>query len=305
MGLRGVLTRNWLLKLTSLLLAVLLWLVAAAEEPASVTLPVRVSVQAPAGRTLLHADPTVTAILTGRRRDLFRLASERLVIVRRLADNASAQVEVAVNPGDVTLPRGIDAHVQDLHPRRLTVELDEVATRMVPIRPMLQVRPDSGFDILGGIVVEPAQVEITGPRERVLVIDTLYTRPFELDRLDGPAEQRLRVDTTGLEVVQVNPEVVTVRVTARPVTERTIAGVPVRLSSRAAESLRTESGEVSVVVRGELSRLATVTAESLMVTVAGDSLRPGMAPLRVFVPSGLSGRVRPDSVRLLARDTAP
>jgi len=46
----GTLARNWPLKITSLLLAVMLWVVATAEQPASRVLPVTLVPQGPAGR---------------------------------------------------------------------------------------------------------------------------------------------------------------------------------------------------------------------------------------------------------------
>lgn len=301
MSLRSALTRNWTLKLTSLTLAVVLWLVAAADEPGTASVPVRIAVQAPPGRTLLHPPEAVTAIVTGPRGDLFRLASEQLVVIRTLPDTATRQVELEIGPNDVDLPPGMDVRVHDVHPRRLTLELDAVETRRVPVRPMLlHVPADSGRAIGGGIRVEPATVEITGPREQVLRIDTVYTLPLELD-FDDPSEQRLRVDTTGLDAVRVTPQVVTVIADLEQVGERTLGPVAVNLPSGLAESLQAGDGAVRVVVRGRPSRLAGLTADSVVVTLAGGPGPDGRAALRVSAPAGLRADATPDSIGLVPR----
>lgn len=300
MNLRASLTRNWTLKLTSLLLALILWLMAAADEPGTTTLPVRLAVQAPPGRTLLHPPEPVSAIVTGPRGDLLRLASERLVVIRTLPDTATRRVELEIGPNDVDLPGGLDIRVHDVYPRRIALELDAVETRQVPVRPLLRVPSDTGITLARGVQVEPATVAITGPREQVLRIDTAYTLPLDLDG-GGPTEQRLRIDTVGFETVRVEPQVVLVRATVQAVTERTLDGVPVHLPSGTASDLAAETRRVSVVLQGDPSRLAALTADSVMVAVTGRALPDSLAALRVVAPAGVRARALPDSVRLLPR----
>lgn len=300
MNLRASLTRNWTLKLTSLLLAVILWLMAAAEEPGTTSLPVRIAVQAPAGRTLLHPPEEVTAIVTGARGDLLRLSAERLVIIRTLPDSAVRRVELEIGPNDVDIPNGVDVRVHDVHPRRLTLELDAVESRQVPVRPLLRLPADSTLALAAGIAVEPAEVTLTGPREQVLRLDTVYTLPLDIGG-SGPTEQRVRIDTVGFETVRVEPQVVTVRADARAVAERTIENIPIRLASDVADAHQSEVRSVQVVVQGDPSRLAALTADSILVTLAGPSDSGGRTGLRVIAPAGLRTRALPDSVRLVPR----
>lgn len=298
MNLRASLTRNWTLKLTSLALALVLWLMAAADEPGTTTLPVRIAVQAPPGRTLLHPPEPVNAIVTGPRGDLLRLASERLVVIRTLPDTATRSVELEIGPNDVDLPGGLDVRVHDVYPRRLALQLDAVETREIPVRPLLRVPSDSGLDLDEDLTVEPATVEITGPREQVLRIDTAYTLPVDLDA-GGPTEQRIRIDTVGFETVRVNPQVVLVRADVRSIGTRTLDGVPVHVPS--AGSMMPAPATVSVVLQGDPSRLAALTADSVMVAAAPHDTTATAAPLRVLGPAGLRAAARPDTVRLLPR----
>lgn len=300
MTLRDSLTRNWTLKLTSLLLAVILWLLAAAEEPGTTTMPVRIAVQAPPGRTLLHPPEDVTAIVTGPRGDLLRLAPAGLVIIRTLPDSALRRVELEIGPNDVDIPNGVDVRVHDVYPRRLTLQLDAVESRRVPVRPLLRLPSDSTLALAAGIRVEPELVVLTGPREQIMGIDTVHTLPLDLD-IDDPESQRVRIDTIGFETVRVEPQVVTVHAYVGAVAERTIDGVPVHLASGITDSLRSEVSAVSVVVQGDPSRIASISRDSVFVTVAGSAGAEGSAALRVRGPDGLRTRVQPDSVRLVPR----
>lgn len=300
MNLRDSLTRNWPLKLTSLTLALLLWAMATAEEPGTATIPVRIAVQAPPGRTLLHPPEEVNAIVTGPRGDLFRVASEQLVIIRTLPDTTTRTAELEIGPNDVDLPPGVEVRVHDVYPRRLTLELDRVESRTVPVHPMLRVPADSALAVGTGLLVEPASVEITGPSELVRRTDTLRTLPIALDA-DGPVDQRVRLDTVGLGGLRVEPTVVTVTGAVRRSAERTIAGVPVHMPSELAAEFVPSEPRVSVVVRGESPLVAALTADSLVVAVASDRRAADRAALRVVAPAGIAAAAHPDSVTLVPR----
>lgn len=299
MKLRDSLTRNWTLKLTSLTLAVVLWLVAAAEEPGTTTLPVRIAVQAPPGRTLLHPPAPISAIVTGPRGDLFRLASEQLVIIRTLPDTTTRQIELQIGPNDVDLPGGVDVRVHDVYPRRIALELDAVETRSVPVRPMLRVPSDSALALEGGISVEPAVVEVTGAREQVLALDTLYTLPVELDR--GRSVQRVRIDTVGIGGLLVEPAIVAIHGNVATADERTFDSLGVHLPGGLADSLRVAEARVSVTVRGDAGRLSGLTRDSILVTVGHSVDSRGRAALRIAAPAGLNAIPLPDSITLVPR----
>lgn len=304
MSLSARLTRNWPLKLASLGLAVLFWLVAEAEEPASKAVGVDVNLRPPAGRTLVRQPPPMTALLVGPRRELFKLTGSRVLLTRMIPDSASSRVELTVEPSDIELPRGVSVHVQDVTPRRIEVELDSVYHRTVPVHATIYGIPDSGLGLLGGLEVVPSAVRLAGPRDRLRRIDSVRTEPLYLDRLDrlDPAgDQVLRIDTAGLGPVKVRPEMVTVRLDLQPMTERTIAQVPIQVSSSLPDSLMPARESVSVVVHGDLSRLATLTADSLVVLLDGGVSQTGPAPLRLVLPAGLRGQIRPETVQVVRR----
>ena len=105
MTLRTALTADWPLKLTSLALSVLLWLVASSEEPTSGLLNVELKIQPPPGRTVVRDPGTLRATVVGPRGDLIRLSRDNLVLNRILPDSVTADsVNLLIDPGDVVFP---------------------------------------------------------------------------------------------------------------------------------------------------------------------------------------------------------
>lgn len=211
MKLSAALFRNWPLKLTSLLLAVLLWVLATAEQPASQVLSVSLVPQAPAGRTLTGDPPSITALVVGPRRELLKLTGAQLTMTRILPDTLSGRsVTLDLLPSDVEIPRGSDVRVQDIQPRQVTVELDPVARRSVPVHADLRLEVDSGARMVRAVQVFPGMVRLAGPPELVERIDSVQTIPLRVERVEGVFERSVAIDTTGLGQVHVSPAEVTI-----------------------------------------------------------------------------------------------
>jgi hypothetical protein len=302
-SLRAALTADLPLKLTSLALSLFLWFLAAGEEPVSALMPVDLAVQAPAGRTLLRPPEAVRALVVGPRRELLRLGAAPVRITRVLPDSVVGdQVRVDLSPGEVELPRGITARVQDVQPRAVTIALDATEQRVVPVHPVVRIGGSAGYAV-GRVTVVPGTVRLLGPVDRIGGIDSLPTEPLEVTGAEGPVEQSLALDTTGLGPgVRLEPRRATVRVEIEPLHERTFTAVPVRLPSRAAASWAPGIDSVTVRVRGRAGRLAELEPDSVLVLAEWTGARPpGRVALRVVLPAGVSGRAEPDSVDIVAR----
>jgi len=300
-SLRRALTADLPLKLTSLGLSVFLWFLAAGEEPASTFVPVDITVQPPAGRTVLRADGPVRALVAGPRRELLKLSATPMHITRVIADTTIAdEVRVDLGPGDLELPRGVDVHVQDVQPRSVAVQLDSTFQRVVPVRAVVRLPPETGH-VLSAIAVVPGTVRLLGPRDDLTHIDSARTVPLEVAQADGPVEETLALDTSGFGRVRAVPAEVTVRVDVEREGERTLRGIPVRLSSELAATARPEQPTVDVLVRGAASRLGRLARDSVPVVVDWAGTPPARVPLRVLAPTGITAIAVPDSVTLIRR----
>lgn len=133
----AALLRNWPLKLTSLFLAVVLWLLAAGEEPSSRLVAAELQVRPPAGRVLAQPLAPVTVAVVGPRRELLKLGASGVLLTRLLPDTVTADsITLVLGTADVELPSGVRVSVQDLQPRQVTVRLtDGLAPAPAPTPP--------------------------------------------------------------------------------------------------------------------------------------------------------------------------
>lgn len=302
MTLRGALTTDLPLKLTSLVLSVFLWFLAAGEEPVSTLATVDLSVRPPAGRTMLHPPAPVRALVVGPRRELLKLAASPLRASRVLPDTAGDEVSLDLSPGDVELPRGVNDHVQDIQPHSITIDLDATSQRVVPVHPVVRMHDEAGFTP-GRITVVPGTVRLFGPDARIRRLDSVRTEPLEVDGAEGPVELSLALDTTGLgPAVRILPPRVIVWVDVEAMRERVFSGVPVRLASAGAGALAPALDSVTVRVRGRAARLDALDPDSVLVLAEwrGRTAPPRVA-LRVVLPPGVSGQAEPDSLDLVPR----
>lgn len=305
MSLRAALTADLPLKFTSLALSLFLWLLAAGEEPVSALMRVDLTVQPPAGRALLHHPGAVRALVVGPRRELLRLSATPIRLTRVLPDSLEGdQAQVDLSPGEIELPRGVTARVQDVLPHALTVVLNVSGQRLVPVHPVVRLAREAGY-AEGRVTVVPGTVRLLGPADRIRRIDSVVTLPLEVAGAEGPVEQSVVLDTAGLgPAVRVQPRQVTVRVDVEPLRERILTAVPIRLPSRAAAGWAATLDTVTVRLRGRAARLAILDADSIVVLAewAGRT-PPTRVGLRVITPAGVSGRAEPDSVDIVARRT--
>jgi hypothetical protein len=294
--LREALLANWGTKLTALALATLLWIAVAADQPTSQLVPVTLDVTPPGGRALTHALPGVKALLVAPARELVKLYGTPPAIHKIVPDSVSStRYVLELSPADVSLPGGGDAKVQDVQPRSITVTLDDVTRRTVPVTPKVSIHPDSGFDVVGGIGVSPSTVTISGPAALVARVSSVTTVPLDISSASGPVTQVVAIDTAGLGLVRVMPRAVEVAADVAPVSERVLMGVPVAFPGDRT-GWESEPPAVIVTVRGPVARLHRLTRDSVVVIAV--PLGRGSSEtvhLDVVAPAGIGAAATPDT----------
>jgi hypothetical protein len=276
----------------------------AAEEPTTQLVPVQLQVEPPPGRALRGALPPVQAVYVGSTRELIKLYSSPPAIRRVLPDTLSGnEYTLVLAPEDLVIRRNVNVRAQDVEPRAITVQLDDVARRQVPVSPRVHIVPDSGYAVVGGIAVEPASVAALGPETDIRRLDTVRTVSLELTGVTTPVRRTVALDTGGLGRVRLTPPEVEVSAEVAFMAERVLMGVPVLIQADRPQSLVSDPPAVIVTVRGPSTRLARLSRDSVTVVAAprtaGD--RPEIVRLEVVPPDGLSGLATPDTALVSRR----
>lgn len=113
------LVANWPLKLTSVLLAILLWVVASLEEPVSRRVRAHVELDPPADRVLMGVPTAATVQLVAPAREFLKLGARQVTLAKGVTDSAEGDASIAFTPADVVLPRGVSARVVDVEPEKV------------------------------------------------------------------------------------------------------------------------------------------------------------------------------------------
>ncbi|MBI4421889.1 MAG: hypothetical protein HY560_13780 [Gemmatimonadetes bacterium] len=295
--LRASVLANWPLKLTALVLAAILWAAVAAEEPTTQRIAVRLAVQAPEGRPLTRSVPRLQAVFAGPARELFKLYATPPIIHKTVPDTAvDSTYTFPLALGDVEVAKHIDARVQSLEPRLVTVMLENISRRTVPVVSRVTVRPDSGFAVFGGIAVTPDSVQVVGTGPRLARVQHVGTVPLELTAVSGPVRRTVRLDTAGLGPIRVGRADVEISADVGPVSERVLMGVPVTVRGERG-GWSSDPPAVIVTVRGPTARLMRLTRDSFeVVALPAGTGRAESVRLEAVAPSGVEAVATPDTV---------
>jgi YbbR domain-containing protein len=243
------------LKLLSVLLGVMLWMVVAGEETVVRGLRIPLELQQfPDGLELESEPPsTVEVRMRGSSGTLGRLSSTDVVAVIDLRGVHAGRRLFPLTPEQVRAPFGVE--IVQVTPPTVTLVFEASATKQVPIEPTIDGKPAAGF-VVGNVKVEPPTVEIVGPESAVKQAIEALTEPVsvtgarELVRGTvkvGMADSALRLKTS-------RPVVVDVQIVPAPV-ERPFHGLPVHLKNLGS-NLTAQSSPVTVDVSLRGSREA-------------------------------------------------
>lgn len=297
-------TENWKLKVLAFALAVLLWVVITADQPASgwFTVPLEVSVTDPNYRLEGGDLPEEVEVrFTGPGRELFDLALRRPTF-RLTVNDVEEEVEArTLDPRMVQLSGQMTVNAIDVRPSALQLEFTRIGSRTVPVRPQVAAELGEEWAIVDTLQTEPTTVRVTGPVRQIEEIDAVPTLPFTLTSADTLIDDLVPLDTASLPGVQLSTR--TVRVTGRVdrVVQRTIQNVRVDVGP----GIGILPQEVDVTLRGPARTVQAIAPGMFRVVVSIDEIPPRIPSGGVLVPlridglrPGVAAALEPSQVRL-------
>jgi YbbR domain-containing protein len=285
-------TFNWRLKLAALALAILIWAVVSAEQVTSQWIPVRVDpvVRDPEFVVTTPAEPAVVSVqVIGPGRELWELAINRPTLVLSIREVGDRRT-FGLDPSMVRLPQGLAVSVRDVRPSVVTLGLERLASRMVPVQARIATRSTQRYAIGEDLVILPAEVRVTGPAERVAALDVLPTRGFDVvpdtAALQGLSFARTRVRVSGTVDRRVERPAGLVTVS----TPEGLVAQPARVAVRLSGPERT----VRRVLPGTLRAIVVSDSLPAVIPPGGADVRPVIEGL----PTGVTATVVPERVRV-------
>src|SRR5919112_3425239 len=146
--LRKIFIEDWSLKLLSLAIAIVLWLVVTGQnEPVTAHLNVQLNFIRPQSLEISNDPPrTVDVMLTGSRNKLDDLTSLDLVATVEISEQrAGERVLRLADKAQIPLPQGVK--VDGFQPSAIPIRLEQIVERQVPIAPKLEGKPADGYQV--------------------------------------------------------------------------------------------------------------------------------------------------------------
>lgn len=270
------------LKLLSIGLAVLLWMVVTGEETVERGLRVPLELQQfPAGLELQGDVPTnVDVRVRGTTGALGRVSVGDVVAVVDLRSARPGRRLFQLTPEQVRAPAGVE--VVQVTPVTVAMMFEPSATRQVPVVAEVEGKPAAGY-VVGTTTVDPPNVEVVGPESAVQRVSEAITEPVSVDDARDAVTEEVTVgllDST-LRLKSSRRARVTVQVVPAPL-ERTFRDRPVHLRNLTHNlSAQAVPGAVDVHGRGGRDTLERVDPDDVTAFVDVAGLGPGQYSLTV------------------------
>jgi hypothetical protein len=294
------LSRNLGLKIVSIGLATLIWVLVSGERIVERALRIPLEfTNLPAPLELVGDTPEVVDVrVRGSSGALSRIAAGDMVAMLDLQSARPGLRLFHLTSADVRVPFGIE--VIQVSPSNVSIAFEESASKRVPIVPEVEGEPENGY-VVGTVRADPATVEVAGPATAVGLMTRAITEPVSVAGASADVSETVNVGVSDPSVRLQTPQRtrVTVEITAAPV-EWAVASIPVRVSGggRTADVTPTH---VTLYVRGPReSRSYGTGAFDATIDIGGLGAGEFRLPVRV-VPPPRVGVIRVDPVDVTVR----
>ncbi len=182
--LRHLLFDNALLKMASLLIAILMWYGVVHEPVSEISVRVPIEFSNPPKDLDYSSDvpPQAQVWLRGPARLLRDLQAESVHVVIDLRGATPGEHTYDLNANQVHVPHNVD--VLQVTPSRLRLVLDTPETRQIAVKPRIVGTLPSGYGI-DSVGVIPSTVTITGPSRHVDAVDSALTDAVDITGVAG------------------------------------------------------------------------------------------------------------------------
>ena len=290
------------LKVLSLVLALLLWMVVSGEETVERGLRVPLELlQVPAGLELTGEVPaTVDVRVRGASGTLSRVTTGDVVAVLDLRSARSGRRLFPLTPDQVRVPFGVE--VVQVQPSAIAMAFEASASRQVPVVPAVDGRPAPGY-VVGQMTADPKTVEVIGPETAVRRVTEALTEPVSVSGARDHVRQSviLGLIDPSLRLKNARAAMVTVQIVPAPL-ERSLRGRPVHLRNVPGTlEAKAIPSAVDMTLRGSREALARVEADDIVAYVDLAGLGPGEYSLTVHADSSPDAgvtRIEPSSVQV-------
>jgi hypothetical protein len=266
---RNLILKNGWLKLSALLLAFALWFMVRSSAGERVfTVPL--VVQIPRNMEIVNERPSSVEITTLGAPNLAGGFSN-LTYTIDLQSASEGELTIPLSPAGVRVPAAAGFSVIRVSPARVTLVLERVISKDVPVKAVITGNPANGFDLYKA-TVQPERVRISGPRSEIEPMKEVATQPVSIAGLDHSFQTMVNFDLQN-DDIHTSPVAVGVNVEVGVHREAQVFKIPVSVEE--ADNFVATPNSVSVTVLVPVDLAKEVTAEDFRAVASGHNPEPG------------------------------
>lgn len=297
------------LKILAIVFAMVLWFHVATNERYDLEVAYHIAyVNIPATLAMVEAPPDEVGVMVrGSGKALMRLMwGERRWPVD-LSRAKAGRMQVHIETDNVPLFGIKDLEVLGLiSDDTLTVILDSLGQKIVPIRSAVEIEAADGFICGTDPILTPDSTVIYGPRENLARINEVWTKPDVIEKVSNPVERLMQVLPSKLYGVTAGVSQIRLYQKVEPYLTRSFEAVPVRIDEQREHDILGISPErITVEVAGPQSAVVQLVADSIHAFCEPIFLESDrvVVPAVVTLPSPLRVlKMSPDSVTVERRE---
>jgi len=279
------------LKLLSLLLAILLFVVS--QQPVTdmrmAGVPIEYRGLSPGVKISGDVEQTVSVRLSGPRNIVRSLVPNQILVIADLSDKEPGERIVQLKADESSLPDNVKA--LQIEPVSIRIKLEPTVTERVKVEAQFSGQVAEGREIYR-VKLDPGEVEIEGPQSLVHKIDRVLTETVNMDgrKTDFQTSVEVEIPQNSLRVKTPGRINLSVDI-GEERTLRRFANIPVRWPDKSANG-RLLTKTVEVEVFGPKSAVEALRSDDLRVEAQTTGLPPdanSVAP-QVHLPANIEVR---------------
>ncbi len=180
----------------------------------------------------------------------------------------------------------VQSHSLDINPKSIQVFIPVIKnspTKTVPVKPVLSGKPAEGFQV-ARIILEPETVKITGPYDKLNLVDQVSTQPIDISGIQQNLVTQVSLSSPeGISLLYDPTVKVLIQVETAPVSKQFHEITVDKQNQQAGTKVTLNPGKISLMVRGSKEEIAKLKAEDIKALVDLAGLAPGTHQLEVKV----------------------
>ncbi len=198
-----------------------------------------------------------------------------------LSGVAVGSESIAINPDLIPMPAG--AQITRVNPAYLTIKIDRLLKKQVPVKIAVSGEPDGSYSI-HDMLAKPSTMLICGPETAVGVVDEIFTKPIDITARSQSFKKEIAVDLAeGVETCLSSNIVLAEIYFALKVATKRFAGILVQ-GKNALHEFNISPGTLTLEIKGPLGIIDNLQPQKdIQVFVELNNLKPGVYVRRAAI----------------------